>query len=56
MNYLIKDLEKGYLDSWTKQTVDEYYDNNGVFRLKHPNYKPWTKSYAEFERQPVVLL
>ena len=49
MNYLLKALEKGYLSSWAKRKVDEFYKNNREFRLKHPNYKPWSKSYDECE-------
>ena len=41
INYYLKALEKGYLESNIKYIVDKYYDENQEFREAHPNYKKW---------------
>ena len=40
-NYLLKSLEKGFLDKYTKKNVDIYYYISEGFRRQYPNYQIW---------------
>ena len=45
IEYYLRSLEEGYLYGYLKKRVDTYFDEDGDFRLAHPNYQKWNKSY-----------
>ena len=53
-NWFYCALENGYFEA--KEKLDDIFDQTEKFKLKHPEYKKWDKSYGEFLNQEIILL